>query len=1120
MSTSTARQRRAAGKRTREHGGMAHVRDLHDVRTDGEDGSERKEANGTGKDKKELSDTMTFAHRLVNKMQARIAMEKPHAYKRKRVCFEENNAYPNHSPNHHPTHEKTRKEFELAPLHPAVVEGTHPELGQRWKWLTTLRRDSVGRPPTDPKYDPNTLLIPPEAWESLKEFDRQFWRIKCQRMDLVLFVRCGSFYNLFDIDADVGARVGLNACGKPKPNMWKVGCTATSFTSWANKILALGYAIGRVEETNNEDPKIRLLDRTLVAVYTPGIATEDVCFTPSPTCEAKSVLCVAEKGGGLIGMCKLDSYTGQISTTQLEDGPERRFLSTALACENPVEVIHVRGNVNVRTARTMQEYKRISEFSKAVQIGLPKESFSKAQSKLCELKELMPENLETRPILGDAKSLAAHVSLLETRQSWAALDALIVLIAHLERCLCTDRILSVAEFIFEDWYKGRSNHMLLDSSAIHNLNLLEGMAGTRDGSLVHRIDKTVTPAGRRMLLRWVCSPLQDASAIQHRYDALEVFCAHPNQTGCFQKEVVGLPDGERMLGALGSTSTFLSHHCKLEGSFDATQLSSKVVSLLIAVEGEASAVKHLVDSLALPRSKLPVLLDEAFTAANQALASLDDVHKLVAFERSQEDGNLKPRSRASPSYDRATEELKRLLGHLEEALAGLRHALSRKYFSVEGKPLPPKLMQSVKYVNTVLHGAEHVEHLYQLAVPSKLVSYVPDEWIEVRKIAGSTFYKVPSIGNLLTALVEEEEMRATAYSNFLQTVVAKIIASRDYWSSVFHAVAMIDVLTGFAKACTMANLPAHCKFCRPSIMDDCQSKQQQVHIKQGWHPLLKETKNIVCNDVNLGGEHPLGMILFGANSGGKSTLLRQVALSVILAQIGCFVPASQMTLTLVDRVFTRIGANDSIMSGHSTFALEMEETSIILQHASSNSLAILDELGRGTSTRDGYALAFAVLDYLSSRKPCMLLFASHFHELAKEKFLQSLSVCHMRSSTDESGRFVSEYVVSMGSSPKESCGILVAGVAGIPSSVLRSATIQAECYKREKTSSRHVPHGSNCGMQSGSGPPLLSAQEERLFERLQSTGIFSGRRVFSEAWCVQFWQLWLDARSYYRSRSC
>jgi len=662
--------------------------------------------------------------------------------------------------------------------------------------------------------------------------------------------------------------------------------------------------------------------------------------------------------------------------------------------------------------------------------------------------------------------------------------------------------------------------MLLDSSAIHNLNLLQGMAGTRDGSLVHRIDKTVTAAGRRMLSRWVCSPLQDASAIQHRYDVVEVFCAHPNQTSCFQKEVMGLPDGERVLGALGSISTFPFHQCKLEGSFDATQLSSKVVSLLYAVEGNASAVKHLVDSLSTLRCKLPVLLDEAFTTANQALTSLDDVHELVAFEQSKEDGNLRPHSRAFPNYDRATEELDRLLRHLEETLAGLRHVLSRKYFSVEGKPLSPKVMQSVKYVNTVPKGVENVEHLYQLAVPSKLVSYVPNEWIEVRKTAGSSFYLVPSIGNLLTALIEAEKMQGIAYSNFLQTVVAKITASRDCWSSVFYTVAMIDVLIGFAKACTMSNLPAHCTFCRPSIVDNHQSKQQQIHIEQGWHPLLKETKSVVCNDVNLGGAHPLGMILFGANSGGKSTLLRQVALSVILAQIGCFVPASKMMLTLVDRVFTRIGANDSIMSGHSTFALEMEETSIILQHASSNSLAILDELGRGTSTRDGYALAFAVLDYLSCRKPCMLLFASHFHELAKEKFLQSLSVCHMRSSTDASGRFVSEYVVTKGSSPKESCGILVAGVAGIPSCVLRSAAIHAERYRREKTSSRHVPNNSDYGMQTGFVPTLLSAREEKLFERLLSTGIFDGRKVFSEAWCVQFWQLWLDARSHYRSRSC
>eukprot|EP00963_Diacronema_lutheri_P003801 scaffold287_cov337-Pavlova_lutheri.AAC.164 len=1110
------------------HDGWAGVRDLSVANIEAEEGvrmreeeDKSKETKGAGSREEEDANPQVFAQELVNKMQARIAMEGPHACKRKRVSFEENSMSTKYLPNHTLGGSGIQNLRGFIPRSVSNgIQGCSAPNEERWPWIASLRRDQSGRAPKDPKYDPSTLLIPKEAWENLKEFDKQFWNIKSQRMDLVLFVRCGSFYNLFDIDADIGTRVGLNACGKPKPNMWKVGCTATSFTTWANKILALGHAVGRVEELDNDDQKNKLLDRKLMAVYTPGIANEDAHFTPASTCEAKTVLCIAENEGGLIGICRLDAYTGQISTVQFKDGPERRFLSTMLACENPVEIIHIQGKISARTTRTVQEYRRISEFSNVVRATLPTECFAKVHGSLRELRKLISKNPDNPAVPQKTKPLASHIVLLETQNRWTALDALDVLICHLQRCMCEDRILSAAQFRLDEWFDGRGNHMLLDSSAIHNLNILEGTVGTKEGSLLNRIDKTVTAAGRRMISRWVCSPLQDVEAIQNRYDTVEVFYSCPKQADRFQKSIQGLPDGEQVLGAIYSVTHFLLDQCNNDGTLDITALSPKMVSLLSAIEGQASAITELVASLSTEKNKLPIVLNEACAIANRAKKLLGEVHQLLAFQESKEKGELKPKPGAYPAYDRAGSERERLLRHLEEGLAGLRHNLSRKYFLLEGKPAPPRLVQSVDYVNTVLEGTGNIEYLYQVSVPSKLAPFVPSEWLEIRKTKGSTFFKVPSTNSLVVALVAEEKMRATAYAKFLQMLVEKIAAGKEHWSSLFHIAANIDVLVGFTRACTTSDLPANCTFCRPCILDSLQGNRHQIKLTQGWNLLLKERRSIVCNDVLLGGEHPSGVILYGANSGGKSTLLRQVALSVLLAQIGCFVPASEMKLTLVDRIFTRIGANDSIMSGHSTFALEMEETSIILRHASANSLAILDELGRGTSTRDGYALAFSVLDYLSSGKPCMLLFASHFHELSKEEGLNSLSVWHMRSSTDARGRFKPEYSLAKGSSPEGSCGIHVAGVAGIPASVLQSAAVQADRYRREKTSKPRASNfNGNATEEDCMGEPI-SPQEERLYQRLCSTGILHGKRVFSEEWCINFWQLWLDVRGHYRARGC
>lgn len=304
---------------------------------------------------------------------------------------------------------------------------------------------------------------------------------------------------------------------------------------------------------------------------------------------------------------------------------------------------------------------------------------------------------------------------------------------------------------------------------------------------------------------------------------------------------------------------------------------------------------------------------------------------------------------------------------------------------------------------------------------------------------------------------QAESQLELAVGRVMEATASQFITSYPLLSCLVDGVASLAVLAGFAQVTQPGNAPPGCSFSRPHLVETPSESCAQVpplHLRDLWHPLLGATNSvIVCNDVLMGDSGEAGgsiasskplttscpgtYLLTGPNMGGKSTLLRAACLTVIMAQVGCYIPCSRATMSPVDRIFTRIGAHDQIMRGESTFMVEMSETAASLVQATPRSLVVLDELGRGTATYDGCAIASAVLQYLSCSVRCRTLLATHYHSLTRDPHLQPhITLAHMATGVSSGGAYVPLYKLRAGPAPQGSCGVEVAAVAGVPQDII------------------------------------------------------------------------------------
>ena len=540
--------------------------------------------------------------------------------------------------------------------------------------------------------------------------------------------------------------------------------------------------------------------------------------------------------------------------------------------------------------------------------------------------------------------------------------------------------------------RGGNAHLAMDEATRASLEILEASRGGRRGSLIEAVDRCVTGAGARQLAEDLAAPLTDAAAISARLALVEWLHDDPLLRGDLRAVLRGAPDIGRALGRLV-----------------AGRGSPRDLGQLRDGLNEARRVGDHLEQ----RRERPALLD-ALLPALGGHGALTDLYARALVpspptERAQ--GGF-----IAESYDLALDALREVASNSRRAIA----ALEAKYRAETG-------IAALKIRHNGVLG-------YFIEVPAARADPLmasESGFTHRQTMAGAVRFNALALHEEASRIAEAGGHALAAEEAHFEELVALAVKSRQAIAATAAALARIDVAAG------QAERAAEGGWCRPEI-----AAQPCLEVEGGRHPVVEAAlagagERFVANDCRLGSADRLWLV-GGPNMGGKSTFLRQNALIVLLAQAGGFVPAARAKVGLVDRLFSRVGAADNLARGRSTFMVEMVETAAILAQATTRSFVILDEVGRGTSTYDGLALAWAVAEAVHSGNRCRCLFATHYHELARlAESCEALSLHHVRA-REWKGELVLLHEVAEGPADR-SYGLAVAKLAGVPPAVVARA---------------------------------------------------------------------------------
>ena len=528
-------------------------------------------------------------------------------------------------------------------------------------------------------------------------------------------------------------------------------------------------------------------------------------------------------------------------------------------------------------------------------------------------------------------------------------------------------------------------YLWMDTFTVRNLELFHPLQA--DGcSLVQVMDKNYTPMGGRLLRHWLRHPLRQLAPIEERQHGVAYFLSQPELRTSLQEPLAGLGDVERLV------SKVALHRALPKDLLRLTQTLRALESVKSLLKGADS---KLLSSLSERLSPCGALADELGRALCTNVA-LSAAHGRL-FQK---------------GYD---EDLDKLLEDVENEDAFLQQ--------MQAKESTNTGINSLKVGYTRVFG-------YYLEVRHTHKDKVPAHWIRKQTLTGAERYITEELKAYEERMLSIEAQRIAREEQLWDNLLKLVLAQLPSLQQNAAAVAQIDVLNGFAELASTQNYVA-------PVLDD----SQEIEIRGGRHLVVESRlppgSAYVPNDLLLDADQQL-ILITGPNMAGKSALLRQTALIVILAQIGAFVPADFARIGLRDKLFTRVGAGDSIAAGQSTFMMEMSETASILNNMSDCSLILMDEIGRGTSTYDGLSVAWAILEHIHAQSRAMLLFATHYHQLCDiEKHLERMKCFHVAvKEVDKQVVFL--YKLRPGSTG-HSFGIHVARMAGMPPSLLLRA---------------------------------------------------------------------------------
>ena len=530
--------------------------------------------------------------------------------------------------------------------------------------------------------------------------------------------------------------------------------------------------------------------------------------------------------------------------------------------------------------------------------------------------------------------------------------------------------------------------MHIDETAQSHLELVSNNEGKRKGSLLGTIDNTVTAAGARLLRQRLLAPLMNVAAIRRRHDAIDLFVQHNRARSELRAALKQIGDIQRLSvrASLGECSPR-----------DLASLRQSLLACPAALESIRSIPQHQTCHEALPTT-----VDLMPSLAQRLCQTLVD----------EPPAQLREGGMLRSGWDPDLDELK-----------SLRNSGTERITALEQQLREVTLIPSLKIKFTRAFG-------HYIEVTKAHLDKVPDAWRRKQTLTNAERYMMPELAELSDKIIGAQESYSEREKKLFADLVQEVATFGGGLRELAQAVATWDV------ASALAELADEQDYCRPSIDDST-----RLTLADARHPVVERfvpSGQFVPNDTTLDLEGERLLLITGPNMAGKSTLMRQVALTIILAQAGSFVPAKSAHIGLVDRVLSRVGASDNLARGESTFMVEMRETATILRHATRRSLVILDEIGRGTSTFDGLAIAWAVTEHLHEAVRCRAMFATHYHELTELAESHPGIANYSVSARERDGSIVFLHRLTAGAVNK-SYGIAVARLAGLPESVLGRA---------------------------------------------------------------------------------
>ena len=810
---------------------------------------------------------------------------------------------------------------------------------------------------------------------------KQFFDLKAKHPDAVLLFRCGDFYETYCEDAVTASKIlGITLThrnnGAGVRGDEMAGFPHHALDTYLPKLIRAGKRVAICDQL--EDPKLtkKLVKRGITELVTPGVALSDNVLNY----KENNFLCAVHFGRGACGISLLDISTGEY----LVGEGTYDYVDKLMGNFQPKEVLYDR--------ERRQDFERYFG-TRWTTFQMDDWVFTEqtAQQKLLrhfQVKSMKGFGVDhLRSGLVAAGAILQYLELTQHTQ--------ISHITHISR-------------IEEEKY------VRLDKFTIRSLELIQPMQD--DGrSLLDVVDRTVSPMGGRLLRRWLVFPLKERAAIEARLDVVDFFFREPEFRQVIDAQLRRVGDLERIISkvAVGRVTP------------------REVVQLRVALEAVAM-IKHACSVCCVDNATNPTDSPTDSAAGNPAGHA---VGRNAVIAQIADRLDLCPAIR-----DRIAREVQNdppqqvqkggvIASGVNDELDELRRiAYSGKDYLLQIQEREAQLtgIQSLKIGYNNVFG-------YYLEVRNTYKDKVPPEWVRKQTLAQAERYITQELKDYEEKILGAEEKILALEARLFAELVEAIQAFIPQIQTDAMLLARLDCLLSFAKTAE-----EH-RYIRP-VVDD----SDVIDIRQGRHPVIETELPVdepyVPNDVMLDQERQQIIIITGPNMAGKSALLRQTALIVLLAQVGSFVPAESARIGLVDKIFTRVGASDNISLGESTFMVEMTEASNILNNVTPRSLVLFDELGRGTSTYDGISIAWAIVEYLHEQPKARArtLFATHYHELNEMEKNFSRIKNYNVSVREVDGRVIFLRKLERGGS-EHSFGIHVAEIAGMPRSIVKRA---------------------------------------------------------------------------------